>query len=70
MYRNEKRYEVKVGGDVNIVVWDSPGLQDGSGKEEEYLAELKKSAVTSMSSFTASTFRPLVPNSRVKTRNK
>ena len=40
--KNVTGYEVKVGGDVDIVVWDSPGLQDGSGKEEEYLTELKE----------------------------
>ena len=28
--------------DVEIMVWDSPGLQDGSGKDAEYLAELKE----------------------------
>ena len=26
---------------INITVWDCPGLQDGSGKEDQYLLELK-----------------------------
>ena len=40
--KNVKGYEVKTEDGVDIVVWDSPGLQDGSGKDSEYLAELKE----------------------------
>ena len=35
-------YEVTTEEGVEVVVWDSPGLQDSSGREEEYLAELKE----------------------------
>lgn len=38
--KNVKDYSITV-EDVNVVVWDSPGLQDGSENEEEYLTELK-----------------------------
>ena len=34
-------YQVTTEEGVEVVVWDSPGLQDSSGNEEEYLAELK-----------------------------
>lgn len=27
---------------VDIRVWDSPGLQDDTGKDEEYLAEIER----------------------------
>ena len=37
-----KSYEGTSEGGVDIVVWDSPGLEDGQGKENEYLHELKK----------------------------
>ena len=37
-----KRYEGTVEDGVEIVVWDSPGFEDGQGKENEYLNELKK----------------------------
>ena len=37
-----KSYEGTSEGGVEIVVWDSPGLEDGQGKENEYLNELKK----------------------------
>ena len=40
--KNVEGYEVKARDGVEIVVWDSPGLQDGSGREAEYLAELKE----------------------------
>ena len=35
-------YVAKTGEGVEVVVWDSPGLQDGSGKEAEYLSMLKE----------------------------
>ena len=35
-------YKLATEEGVEVVVWDSPGLQDGSGNEEEYLAELKE----------------------------
>ena len=37
-----KSYEGTSEGGVDIVVWDSPGLEDGQGKQNEYLNELKK----------------------------
>ena len=40
--KNVEAHEVKTKEGVEVVVWDSPGLQDGSGNEEEYLAELKE----------------------------
>lgn len=35
-------YKVKAGENTEIVVWDSPGLQDGSGEEDEYLSQMKE----------------------------
>ena len=35
-----KLYESSVCG-VRVKVWDSPGLQDGTGREEEYIADMK-----------------------------
>ena len=35
-------YEVKSREGMEIVVWDSPGLQDGSGEEHNYLREMKE----------------------------
>ena len=40
--KNVTGYTMTAEEGVVIVVWDSPGLQDGSGNEEEYLAELKE----------------------------
>ena len=37
-----KAYVAKAEDGVEVVVWDSPGLQDGSGKETEYLSMLKE----------------------------
>ena len=37
-----KSYEGTSEGGVEIVVWDSPGLEDGQGKDNQYLNELKK----------------------------
>ena len=37
-----KSYEGTVEDGVDIVVWDSPGLEDGQGKDNQYLNELKK----------------------------
>lgn len=34
-------YETKLENGLEIKVWDSPGLQDGTSKEEEYLADMK-----------------------------
>ena len=36
-----KRYEGMADDGVEMLVWDSPGLEDGSGKENEYLTELE-----------------------------
>ena len=33
-------YRVAIEG-VNIRVWDSPGLEDGTGNNEKYLAEIR-----------------------------
>lgn len=35
-------YEIKTTDGFEIIVWDSPGLQDGSADEAKYLAEMKK----------------------------
>ena len=35
-------YELKTQEGIEVIVWDSPGLQDGSGNEEKYLAEMKE----------------------------
>ena len=40
--RNVRCYKMATEEGVEVVVWDSPGLQDGSGNEEEYLAQLKE----------------------------
>ena len=40
--KNVTGYRLTAEEGVEVVVWDSPGLQDGSGNEEEYLAELKE----------------------------
>lgn len=40
--KNVRAYSVIAEGGLEVVVWDSPGLQDGSGNEEQYLAELKE----------------------------
>ena len=43
---NTSEYVKSYGGTAKnggeMLVWDSPGLEDGSGKENEYLTELKK----------------------------
>ena len=36
------RYEVKTKDGFEIIVWDSPGLQDGSENEAQYLASMKE----------------------------
>lgn len=42
-YRAKVKVSEKENGEgMEIVVWDSPGLEDGSGKESAYLNELKK----------------------------
>ena len=42
--KNVQKYtfETEKGMGMKVVVWDSPGLQDGSVNEEEYLAEMKE----------------------------
>ncbi|CAI8036367.1 Immune-associated nucleotide-binding protein 7 [Geodia barretti] len=40
--QNVTSYVAKAKDGVEVLVWDSPGLQDGSGNESEYLAELKE----------------------------
>ena len=40
--KNVTGYKLTTKEGFEIVVWDSPGLQDGSGNEEEYLAEMKE----------------------------
>ena len=40
--KNVTCYKMAAEEGVEVVVWDSPGLQDGSGNEEEYLAQLKE----------------------------
>ncbi|CAI8036370.1 GTPase Era [Geodia barretti] len=35
-------HTVKAGESTEIVVWDSPGLQDGSGEEDEYLTQMRE----------------------------
>ena len=39
---NVQRYESRTEEGMVIEVWDSPGLEDGSGNEEQYLAEMKE----------------------------
>ena len=38
----EKEFTLKDGDLVSVTVWDSPGLQDGTCKEGQYLADMKE----------------------------
>lgn len=40
--KNVKDYRVRAKEGVDVVVWDSPGLQNGMENEKEYLTELEK----------------------------
>ena len=36
------RIEYFNGSTIDVVIWDTPGLQDGSGKERKYAAKMRK----------------------------
>ena len=40
MPNKQGSYTAEING-VNVVIWDSPGLQDGSDNEEKYIADMK-----------------------------